>query len=371
MASELSPEVLLQAYDAHIAEARSDLAQRKAVRTTLQLKHDVVVKEKQQYLAHLRRKVKIRITTGGDYTRYSRAMEECYDASGEEKPVLNVLRRQAMLLSITHKCEVSKKVVDMGARQNKKFAQSLLKDCKDVEDEKASMQVVYGKRRKDKQSSFEETKQDFLQNKILPQRMVINRLESLSTDMMDLQEKMMRRRQRQSKSIQQTLKEKSENFRKLRQNSFEKAKQRRDSLGSQKTADLAADMADMLDDRSVASHKSGWSFRSGRSGRSAKSGRSAFTAGGAKAWVGSFFGKSSSTTLESEMTPIPLQIDLKSAPPSSAYQFMSGLLDKGEMDDRKSVDLDSLDNDSVTDSADTDPTSSEVIPNEVTISLED
>lgn len=366
MASELTPEVLLQAYDAHIAEARSDLAQLKSVRATLQLKHDIKVKEKRQYLAHLQRKVKIRITNGGDYTRYAHAMEECYEASrDDETPVNNVLRRQAMLLSITHKCEVSKKCVEFGAKQNKKFAETIMKDIADVEDEKARMQIVYAKRKEDKERDIEKTKQYNLEMKILPQRMVINRLENMSTDMMDLQEEMMRRRQRQSKSIQQTLQEKSEKFKELRQNAFHKAKQRRESLGSQKTADYYDE------DRSVASNKSGWSFRSGRSGKTAKSGRSAFSGvgvGGAKALFGAMFGKSSSTTLESEMTNIPLQIDLKSAPPSSAYQFMSGLLDKGEMT-KKTSDMDSLDEDNV--STDTDPVSAEAIPNEVTISLEE
>ena len=395
----LTPECVLQVYDAHIEEAASDLVQMQDLRQQMRLQHELETKAQLAYIDHLRRKVTSRAQRGGDLTTYTRALETLYCRSMSKimtppspsfssltssssssttsspvaipspadcnRPVNDVLRRQALLLSVTHQCEFVQNLVDLTGVQGKKFVQSLMQEVSDLEDEKAHVEATYHKRRGQKLQEMEELKQRILTTVIYPQRMVIHRLQNvvkLNTvmdDMQGLQDQMAQRRNRQNKSFQEKLMEKSEKYKQLRRDSFSKARKhvRSNSLGSAnvKYADnIAANMEECLwgdDDKSVASNKSGWSMRSGRS---AKSGRS--QSAGPVAFFGRIFGRTSST-LESEMSAIPpMEISIK--PPSSAFMFMNGL--------GKELDFD---NNSEGSASATPPTKAGEVPMEVMVDM--
>jgi hypothetical protein len=91
-----------------------------------------------------------------------------------------------------------------------------MQEVSDLEDEKAHVQATFEKRRGQKVHEMEELKQRLLSTVIYPQRMVIHRLENLvklntvMDDMQGLQDQMAQRRNRQNKSIQEKLMERSE-----------------------------------------------------------------------------------------------------------------------------------------------------------------
>jgi hypothetical protein len=338
-ASSLSLDQIVEAYNVQIAERRSDLEQLQEVRDCMQQAHAATVQEKQAYLVHLNRKMKSRLQRGGDITSYSRIMESYYSNStsaqeetDQRRPVNVVIRRQSMLLSTMHQCEVQRKLVALTYTQNKTHAERLMKQVSDFEDEKAQLQVVFAKRRQEREQEMQEEKERILTTVINPQRMVMNKLAALLGEV-SLEEQMMARRARQSKGIQQTLKTRSENFKKMRQNSFERAKHhRRKSIGSLSgDGNLAEDTTAFIsDDRSVGSNKSGWSAKSGRSALSGWSGRwsgrsnmSGMSTPRGAGILERFFGRTSSTTVTAPSPMMEISI-----PPSSAFMFMSGLGDE-------------------------------------------
>mmetsp|Transcript_5070 Transcript_5070/g.8307 ORF Transcript_5070/g.8307 Transcript_5070/m.8307 type:complete len:384 (+) Transcript_5070:68-1219(+) len=363
-ASSLTPQQILQAYDAQIDERRSERDQLKEVRACMKTSHEVIVTNQLAYLEHLTRKLKSRLQRGGDISTYSRAMEGCYknqQQNQQQRPVNDVIRRQSMLLRVTHHYEVQRNSIALACHQNKGIIiEGLRKDISDVEEEKAQVQSTYSQRREERLVDMERSKQQILTSTIQPQRMVLKHLKTLlllndenaDNGRNDLEEQMMQRRRRQTKGIQATLKERSESFKKMRQQSFERAKQhRRKSFGSS-GGDLGADESDYLDcgdDKSIGSNKSGWSHKSGWSagaqscsgpGWSVKSGKSGKSPTSTRRGIlGRLFGRSSSTTLESETAPSPALMEISvtklvasPTPRSSAFLFMTGLDDELDPD---------------------------------------
>lgn len=342
-----TPQLILQAYDAHIQEAASDLQQLKDVRFQIRQQHDRDMKAKQDYLVHLKRKIKSRLQRGGDVTTYSRVMEEIYKSMHKsDRPVNDVLRRQSLLLSVTHQCEVLENLVALCHTQNKQFAESLMKDISDMEDEKAQTQIIFAKRSHDRLLEMEQEKQSRLDRTINPQRMVIYRLENMDklstmTDLQAWQDQMAQVRNRQSKSFQEKLKEKSEHYKQMGRDSFSQA--RRHSIssfagsfgGSKSQADNAANKEDCPwgdDDKSVWSARSGWSAKTGRSQKYATTN-----------FVGRLLRRASATFGSETALAPPFEICIGNKPPSSSdstFMLLNGLSRELDASNELDVDLD-------------------------------
>jgi hypothetical protein len=258
------------------------------------LQHETELLHHQVYVDHIRRRL-CKLSEPKDPETYSHIFEEIYAREflrgGSEvshpnsRPLDDILRLQALILRATHCCEVYHKQVKLIKSQGKAFMESIQMDWARIKNETSTLQMMVEESQSNKRLELQKLLDVYL-NKVKSQNLAKQKLESsydchirkiemkrddpcqqqsqqqYDDSMSLLETQMTIRRNRQSKSYQERMKEQSEAFKNLRHESFEKAREhiRRNSNGSHHSVDGLSHHSG----RSATSGESGWKMWSSK-----------------------------------------------------------------------------------------------------------